>query len=111
METKKLEMFELTQSKLFEYSNENFLKKKSRFLSRLTLNWSKIGKYFRAKYLLQCTPSDRRHGTLAKNNGKSLASLAKILPRQEALFMEEIPILKASKIFEKNCRENHQFFP
>ena len=25
-------------------------------------------------------PSDRRHGTLAKNHGKSLASLAKILP-------------------------------
>ena len=24
-------------------------------------------------------PSDRRHGTLAKNHGKSLASLAKIL--------------------------------
>ena len=29
---------------------------------------------------MQSIPSDRTHGTLAKNHGKSLASLAKILP-------------------------------
>ena len=31
-------------------------------------------------YMNSCEPSDRRHGTLAKNHGRSLASLAKILP-------------------------------
>ena len=35
MEKKKLEMFELTQSKLFEYSNENFLKKNHDFYQGL----------------------------------------------------------------------------